>query len=60
MDAVAQVALLAHRDELQARHDRALACLRALLRQLERVQGYSSHDEQQQLRDARALLAEAG
>jgi hypothetical protein len=56
MDAVA---LLAHRDELQARHDRALDCLKALLRQLERIQGYSTHDEQQQLRDARALLAEA-
>jgi hypothetical protein len=59
MDAVDQVALLAHRDELQARHDRALDCLKALLRQLERIQGYSTHDEQQQLRDARALLAEA-
>jgi hypothetical protein len=50
--------LLAQLHHAEAREERALDLLTRLLRQLERVQGYSSHSEQADLREARALLAE--
>lgn len=43
-----------------AQRDAALKSLRLLVRQLERVQGYSTHEQQSELREARAVLAEAG
>lgn len=43
---------------LQARLEAAVVCLAKLVRQLERVQGYSTHEQQQELREARAVIAE--
>jgi hypothetical protein len=40
--------------------DRALASVAALVRQLDRIKGHSTHAEQGDLRLARALLVEAG
>lgn len=39
---------------------RLTVSLAALVRQLERVQGYSTHEQQAELREARALLVEVG
>ncbi len=62
---------LAHRDQqldalaaqrsdeaIAAQRDAAMVVLAALVRQLERVQGYSTHEAQAELREARALIAE--
>ena len=45
---------------IQAERDRAILCVYQLVRQLERIQGYSTHAEQTELRHARAVLVEAG
>lgn len=47
-------------DVVEARNTRLATSLLALVKQLERVQGYSSHAEQAELRAARAVLAEEG
>lgn len=44
----------------QARADRAIASLRALVRQLERIGGYATHEDQAEVREARAVIAEVG
>ncbi len=40
--------------------DRALESVRELVRQLDRIEGHTTHNEQADLRKARALLAECG
>lgn len=45
---------------LTAERDRAVESLKKLVRQLERIRGYASHEDQTDLRDARALLVEVG
>lgn len=44
---------------IRARHDRACRALYALVRQLERIGGYMTTEQQAELREARAVLAEA-
>lgn len=51
---------LAQRDHANAHCDRALEIVRLLVRQLEKIGGYATHEQQAELRDARALLAEGG
>lgn len=43
-----------------AQRDRALTSLKKLIRQLKRIGGYSTCDEQAELREARAVVAESG
>lgn len=43
-----------------AQRDRALTSLKKLIRQLERIGGHSTYDEQADLREARAVVAESG
>lgn len=43
-----------------AQRDAALESLRRLVRQLERIQGYATHEAQMELREARAVIAEVG
>lgn len=47
-------------DVAVARGARALGSLRSLVRQLERIGGYTTHEQQAELREARALIAEDG
>jgi hypothetical protein len=47
-------------DVLAARLAVALESLSALVRQLERIGGYATHEQQAELRTARAVLAEEG
>lgn len=46
-------------DVSEARLEHALDALKALVKQLEKVQGYSSHTQQAELREARAVIAES-
>lgn len=50
---------LARAELAEAHRAEALLALRALVRQLERIGGYSTPQDQQALRDARALLVES-
>lgn len=51
---------LARAETAEAVCDQALQSLSRLVKQLERIGGYATHEHQQELRDARALLVEAG
>ena len=43
-----------------AQRDRAIAAISKLVRQLECIQGYATYEQQAELREARAVLAESG
>lgn len=47
-----------HIEMLRARNERLATSLKALVRQLERIGGHTTHDEQGELRIARSILAE--
>lgn len=58
IDPAEHALVLAQRDVANARCDRALAALREVLGVLSSIGGFMKPQDQQKLRDARALLAE--
>jgi hypothetical protein len=58
IDPAVHAAMTEQRDQLQARNERLATSLRALVQQLERVGGFSTPDDQANLRIARAVLVE--
>jgi hypothetical protein len=45
---------------LTAQRDSAIESLKKLVRQLERIRGHSTYQDQADLREARAVIAESG
>lgn len=59
-DAIDIAAIAEQRDLAVAQRDAALAQLRAIVAIVDRVGGYMRHDDQVELRTAKALLVEVG